>query len=73
MNRWKEWRLPKTKVRKLMKLGATAQKAYEWGNSRKAYWRIARSPILHKALGTTYWWRLGLKSIIARYEFLRQT
>jgi RNA-directed DNA polymerase len=73
MIRWKEWRLPKTKVKELIKLGATPQKAHEWGNSRKTYWRIARSPILHKTLGTTYWWRLGLKSIVARYKFLRQT
>ncbi|SDO37803.1 group II intron reverse transcriptase/maturase, partial [Halobacillus aidingensis] len=73
MIRWKEWRLPKTKIRKLIKLGISPQKAHEWGNSRKAYWRIARSPVLHKTLGTTYWWRLGLKSIVLRYKFIRQT
>ncbi|HEU5140626.1 MAG TPA: maturase, partial [Bacillales bacterium] len=37
------------------------------------YWRIAKSPILHKTLGTAYWASLGLKSISARYKILRST
>lgn len=73
MIRWKEWKLPRTKVKKLKSLGITPQKAYEWGNSRKAYWRIARSPILHKTLGVAYWANQGLKSISNRYKVLRST
>ncbi|WP_096270728.1 group II intron reverse transcriptase/maturase [Paucisalibacillus globulus] len=73
MIRWKEWRLPKTKKKKLISLGISPQKAYEWANSRKAYWRIAKSPILHIALGTKYWTDQGLKSITIRYEILRHT
>ncbi|HET7590434.1 MAG TPA: group II intron reverse transcriptase/maturase [Solirubrobacterales bacterium] len=73
MVRWKEWRLPRTKVKNLTALGVKPYKAYEWGNSRKAYWRIAKSPILHKTLGTAYWASLGLKSISARYKILRST
>lgn len=73
MIRWKEWKLPRTKKRKLISLGISPQKAYEWSNSRKAYWRIAKSPILHIALGTKYWSSQGLKSISARYEILRHT
>ncbi len=73
MIRWKEWRLPRTKVKNLISLGVNPRKAYEWGNSRKAYWRIANSPILKRTLDRTYWAGLGLKSLVARYEFLRQT
>jgi group II intron reverse transcriptase/maturase len=73
MIRWKEWKLPKTKVRKLISFGISPHKAYQWGNSRKAYWRIAKSPILHKTLGTAYWASLGLKSISKRYKVLRPT
>jgi RNA-directed DNA polymerase len=69
---WKEWKLPKTKVRKLIGLGAPKEKAYEWGNSRKAYWRISKSPILHRTLGNSYWSSQGLKSLAIRYENLRQ-
>lgn len=73
MVRWKEWKLPRTKVRKLIELGVPEGKAYEWGNTRKAYWRISKSPILHKTLGKAYWLSLGLKSISARYDLQRST
>ena len=68
---WKAWKLPKTKIRNLVRLGIPHWKAYEWGNSRKAYWRIANSPILHRTLGNSYWNRQGLRSLHDRYEFLR--
>lgn len=73
MCEWKQWKLPKTRVRKLKGLGVPSQKAYEWGNSRKKYWRIAQSPILHKTLNNSYWSSRGLKSLYQRYEFLRHT
>lgn len=69
---WKEWKNSKTRVRKLKGLGAIPSKAYEWGNSRKKYWRISSSPILHKTLGNSYWISQGLKSLYARYQSLRQ-
>lgn len=69
---WKNWKKPKTKVRKLIGLGAPQGKACEWGNSRKSYWRISKSPILHKTLGNSYWSSQGLKSLLFRYEHLRQ-
>ncbi|MBT2693956.1 group II intron reverse transcriptase/maturase [Bacillus sp. ISL-55] len=70
---WKEWKNPRTRVRKLKSLGTNPYKAYEWGNSRKKFWRISKSPILHKTLGSSYWNSQGLKSLYQRYEFLRQT
>lgn len=68
---WKNWKKPRTKVRKLIGLGVPKGKAYEWGNSRKSYWRISKSPILHKTLGNSYWSSQGLKSLLSRYETLR--
>ena len=73
MIEWKQWKTPKTRVRKLKGLGVAPNKAYEWGNSRKKYWRIASSPILHKTLDNSYWSNRGLKSLYQRYDFLRQT
>lgn len=69
---WKNWKKPSTKVRKLIGLGVPKGKAYEWGNSRKSYWRISNSPILHRTLGNSYWSSQGLKSLLSRYETLRQ-
>ncbi len=70
---WKQWKLPKTKVKRLISLGIPKDKAFEWGNSRKKYWRIACSPILHRTLDTAYWQNQGLKNLKQRYEYLRQT
>lgn len=58
--RWKEWKLPRTRVANLRRLGIVKDMAYQWGNSSRAYWRVAKSPILHRALPTTYWEDLGV-------------
>ncbi len=70
---WKQWKTPKTRIRKLIGLGVNFHKAYEWGNTRKGFWRIAKSPILHRTLGNAFWQNQGLKSLYQRYEILRQT
>ena len=69
---WKNWKKPKTKMRNLIQLGVPQWQAYEWGNTRKSYWRTSKSPILHRTLGNSYWRNQGLKSLEARYENLRQ-
>jgi group II intron reverse transcriptase/maturase len=68
---WKNWKKPKTKVKNLIRLGIADWQAYQWGNTRKSYWRISKSPILQRTLGNSYWNRQGLKSLQARYETLR--
>jgi RNA-directed DNA polymerase len=54
MGIWKQWKRPATRIRNLQRLGIDKQKAYEWGNSRKAYCRVAHSPILCRALSNVY-------------------
>jgi len=49
---WKQWKKIKTKFSNLQKLGIDKAKAWEWANTRKGYWRIANSPILHRSLTT---------------------
>jgi RNA-directed DNA polymerase len=68
---WKQWKKPKTKVKRLLSLGVPKDKAFEWGNTRKGYWRIACSPILHRTLDNQYWRSSGLKSLTDRYNYLR--
>jgi len=46
---WKQWKRTKTKFANLQKLGLSRQQAWEYANTRKSYWRTARSGIL----GTT--------------------
>lgn len=47
---WKTWKKISTKIKELEKLGINKDKAYQWGNSSKSYWRIAGSFILKRAL-----------------------
>lgn len=68
---WKQWKNPRTKVKRLVSLGMPKNKAYEWGNTRKGYWRIAGSPILQRALNNQYWESNGLKSLLDRYHSIR--
>lgn len=58
--RWKEWKRPKTRRRHLRRLGISPQKAWEWGNASRGYWRVAGSPILTRALPNEYWHDHGL-------------
>lgn len=60
---WKQWRLPKTKVAMLIKLGTPNWQAYQWGNTRKGSWRISGSAILQRALNNSLLKREGYLSL----------
>jgi RNA-directed DNA polymerase len=65
---WKQWKKIKTKHDNLRKLGASEQKAWEYSNTRKGYWRISNSPILNTTLTNTYLETIGYTSIHKRYK-----
>lgn len=48
---WKQWKRVSTKFARLQSLGIHKQKAWEYANTRKNYWRISNSPILSQTLG----------------------
>lgn len=60
---WKQWKLPRTKVSMLAKLGTPVWQAYQWGNTRKGSWRISGSAILHRALNNSLLKREGYLSL----------
>jgi len=51
---WKQWRLPRTRVKMLVRLGTPEGLAYQWGNTRKGHWRTCHSPILTRALNSAF-------------------
>jgi RNA-directed DNA polymerase len=67
---WKQWKRPKTKVANLRKLGIPADKAYQWGNSRLGYWRIAGSPVLKCSITNERLAAAGYFSVLNYYESL---
>jgi group II intron reverse transcriptase/maturase len=69
--RWKGWKRVRTKRRRLIALGIPESEARQWSCTRKGYWRISSSPILHRALPTAYWTRHGLEGFTDPYRRFR--
>ena len=69
--RWKEWKRYQTRRRNLRALGIPERAAREWAGSRKGYWRIAGSAVLHRALPNAYWNTLGLAGFSDPYRRFR--
>jgi group II intron reverse transcriptase/maturase len=47
---WKQWKRASARISALQKLGVSPQKAHQWANTRKGYWRTAHSPILNSTI-----------------------
>ena len=67
---WKQWKLPRTRVKNLIKLGMEPWKAYRNGNSSRGYWTVAGSGILTKTITNERLARAGYYSLSDRYESL---
>ena len=69
---WKRWKQIKTRLENLIQLGVPRDKAWQWANTRKGYWRIAGSWILTTTLNNRYLETQGFPAILQRYDELRQ-
>lgn len=67
---WKQWKKPKTRRENLIQLGINKQKAYEWSNTRKGYWKISKSHILHRSLTDKELISRGYKDISIQYQLV---
>ena len=67
---WKQWKLPRTRVENLKKLGMPEWKAYRNGNTRKGYWAVACSGILTHTFTNERLARRGYFSISEAYKSL---
>jgi len=68
---WKQWKKPKTRVMNLKKLGIPEWQAYQWGNTRLGYWRIAGSAVLQRSITNEKLVHAGYYDFPAQYEQLR--
>jgi len=64
---WKQWKKISAKFNNLKKLGIPKDKAWEFANTRKGYWRTAKSPILHRSITNTKLEKAGLVSLLNTY------
>jgi group II intron reverse transcriptase/maturase len=69
---WKQWKKIKTRFTMLKKLGITESKAWEYANTRKSYWRTAKSPILNRSLNNKTIASLGWISMTDYYLKVRE-
>jgi len=60
---WKQWRQPKTKIRKLLSLGVRRDEAISHGCSRKGPWRMSGSRALQMGMTITWLKHRGLISL----------
>lgn len=47
---WEQWKLPRTKVKNLYKLGVNHHDAVMMGNTRKGAWRVSKYQSIHYAM-----------------------
>ena len=59
---WKQWRYPRTKVKRLRALGVNLDWAIKHAISRKGYWRMSRTPAVRTAMSTKWLAKQGLLS-----------
>ena len=69
---WKQWKVPKARIRNLMKLGIPKHYAYKWGYI-KAYWNVAGSPVLTCSITNERLVQAGYYSILDRYKSLHSS
>ena len=64
---WKSWKRPKTRCVNLQKCGISASLSRLWSYSRKGYWCLSDSWVLHRALPAASLKRAGYPSILEMY------
>ncbi|MBD3592921.1 group II intron reverse transcriptase/maturase [Bacteroides sp. GM023] len=64
---WKSWKAPKTRVANLKRCGVHDWQAYQWGNTRLGYWRIACSWILTSTMSNDKLRRAGYVNLMDYY------
>ena len=67
---WKQWKLPRTKKRNLIKLGIPEYYACMAANSRKGYWRTSNTTTVNRALSKERLIRSGFYDLAIAYQSL---
>ena len=67
---WSNWRLPRTRLRKLMALGVPHEEAYPFAHSGKGPWRLSITSGVHRALSNEWLSGQGLLNLEERWKEL---
>ena len=63
---WKAWKLPKTRIKNLIRCGINKHDARRWGYV-KGYWRVSSSPIMHLAASSQKLHQAGYPTLMGSY------
>ncbi|WP_274366322.1 group II intron reverse transcriptase/maturase [Paenibacillus thermotolerans] len=66
---WKQWKLPRTRLRNLRALNVPEWAARMMANARRGCWEMSRN--INNALNLSYWKDQGLMSLTTRYLEIR--
>ena len=64
---WKQWKRQRTKIRRLRSFGVKIRTSFQWGLTKRSYWRIANSPVLKTTVTNGYLEKQGLFSLTKHY------
>ncbi|MFV0271810.1 MAG: group II intron maturase-specific domain-containing protein, partial [Macellibacteroides fermentans] len=64
---WKNWKKISTKSHNLQKCGINKHQAWQWANTRKVYWHISTSWVIHRAITDESLDREGYPQIMRLY------
>ena len=65
---WKQWKKTEHRRKCLIKLGVSSQTATKYSCSGNRYWKMSRTPVIHKAITNERLVRRGLICSIDQYE-----
>ena len=65
---WKQWKLPRTKMQNLMKMGVPENLAYKAGNTRRGYWFATQTVAVNMALTKERLIRSGFYDLTLAYQ-----
>lgn len=68
---WKQWKRVQTRCKNLRRLGIERSQAWSFANTRKSYWRTAKSPILQRSITSARLKQAGYIFLSEYYKTLR--
>ncbi len=68
---WKQWKRPKTRRRKLLRLGIGRDEVHLASRSRKGPWRMSHTSIVNRALSVDWLQRQGVPSLEKQWIAIR--
>jgi hypothetical protein len=69
---WERWKQARTRYENLIELGIPKDRARQWANARKSYWRTADSPILKYSQTSQYLESIGFPDALKRFDMPRE-